>query len=411
MTLPDLQKRAGEERPLSPYRWMVLLVAWIAFLLSFIDRLAWASVAVLVGESLGLTVAALGVFFTAFYVGYVASNAMGGFFVDRFGARVVLVLGLVLLGLFTGCFSYVRSVGAGIMLQALMGLAAGVDYAACIKLLTAWFGIHEHGRAIGFFLTATSLGVVATNLIVPSLLKAFGWGGVYKGLGAITMAWSVITFLILRVAPSGAAEKSIEKPDFSALFRNRDLLILAAAGFGGLWGAWGVAFWANALLVKGRGFSVDEAALVVALFGTGAVVAKPLVGLISDLLGGIRKVPTVICLAGFVVMLLVFGALRTWTAFLLTAPLLGVFAFVYSPLMAASITELAGQQLAGSAAGLTNAFWQLGSAIVPLAVGAVYHASNSFYAAFITLAVGPLLGAVAMLFVREPHRPEFPLNA
>jgi len=103
-------------------------------------------------------------------------------------------------------------------------------------------------------------------------------------------------------------------------------------------------------------------------------------------------------------MLLVFGALRTDIAFMFTAPLLGVFAFVYSPLMAALIAEAAGRELAGSATGLTNALWQLGSAIVPLAVGAVYDAANSFYAAFITLAVGPLLGTIAMLLVREPRR-------
>jgi sugar phosphate permease len=411
MALANVQEHVGAAGGASPYRWVILFIVWIAFLLTFIDRLAWANVAVSVGESLGLTIAALGVFVTAFYVGYVTSNAIGGFFVDRVGGRLMLMLGLVLLGLFTYCFSYMRSVSAGIVLQALMGLAAGVDYAACIKLLTTWFGIRDRGRAVGLFLTATSLGVVTTNLIVPALLKVFGWGGVYHGLGAMTMAWGIITFLVLRDAPSGASGRSIEKPTFAVLFHNRDLLLLAAAGFGALWGTWGVAFWANALLVKGHGFSVERAGLVVALFGIGAVVAKPLVGLISDWLGGIRRVPILICLAGFVVMLLVFGALRTDTAFMLTAPLLGVFAFVPSTLMAVLIAEVAGRQLAGSATGLTNAVWQLGSAIAPLAVGAVYHASNSFYAAFITLAAGPLLGTIAMLPVREPRRTGLRLNA
>src|SRR5206468_6877040 len=109
----------------------------------------WANVAVSVGESLGLTVAALGVFVTAFYVGYVSSNALGGFFVDRFGGRLMLLVALVPLGAFTFCFSYVRSVPAGIALQLLMGLAAGVEYAACIKLFTTWVGGPDRGRAVG----------------------------------------------------------------------------------------------------------------------------------------------------------------------------------------------------------------------------------------------------------------------
>ena len=75
MTLPNVQEHAETEGPPSPYRWVILFIAWIAFLLSFIDRLAWANVAVTASESLGFTVAALGVFVTAFYVGYVASNA------------------------------------------------------------------------------------------------------------------------------------------------------------------------------------------------------------------------------------------------------------------------------------------------------------------------------------------------
>src|SRR6516165_9191510 len=49
------------------YRWIVLLIAWLSFLISFIDRLTWANVAVSAGASLGLSVAELGVVVTAFY--------------------------------------------------------------------------------------------------------------------------------------------------------------------------------------------------------------------------------------------------------------------------------------------------------------------------------------------------------
>ena len=49
-----------------------------------------------------------------------------------------------------------------------------------------------------------------------------------------------------------------------------------------------------------------------------------------------------------------------------------------------------------------NAFWQLGSVTVPLVVGIVYSATGSFLAAFATLAVGPLIGAVIAFFIQEP---------
>lgn len=78
MTLANVQEHAGAAGAASPYRWVILFIVWIAFLLTFIDRLAWANVAVSVGESFGLTIAALGVFVTAFYVGYVTHHDLRG---------------------------------------------------------------------------------------------------------------------------------------------------------------------------------------------------------------------------------------------------------------------------------------------------------------------------------------------
>ena len=85
----------------------------------------------------------------------------------------------------------------------------------------------------------------------------------------------------------------------------------------------------------------------------------------------------------------------------MAAPLLGIGAFVYSPLLAVMAAEAAGPALAGSATGLLAGFWQLGSVIVPLVVGVVYQPSGSFSTALATLAAGPGLGVVFMLFVKE----------
>jgi nitrate/nitrite transporter NarK len=63
---------------------------------------------------------------------------------------------------------------------------------------------------------------------------------------------------------------------------------------------------------------------------------------------------------------------------------------------------MVGRNRLGAAAGMMNAFWQLGSVIVPVAVGAVFQASGSFTAAFAVLATGPVVGAVAMFAIREP---------
>jgi sugar phosphate permease len=312
---------------------------------------------------------------------------------------------MIPLGVCTFLFGFTSSIAMGIGLQVLMGLAAGADYSACVKLAATWFEFRLRGRAMGLLITASSVAVVLTNATVPTLSTWLGWAGVYRLLGATTILVGLLCWLLLRDAPSLAntatGEPGKEKPPVSTLFRNRDLILLSLVGFGALWGTWGFAFWVNALMTKGHGISPVKAGLITAMFGVGAIVAKPLIGLLSDWLGGRRKTLVLICLASFTAMLLMFGTLQSESAFLIAAPLLGITAFVYAPLLAAMVAEIAGPALVGSATGFTNAFWQLGNVIVPVVVGVVYQSTNSFNAAFVALAAGPMFGMFIMFAVRE----------
>ncbi|MEU6036827.1 MFS transporter [Actinomadura sp. NPDC047616] len=389
-----------------PYRWVVLALAWAAFTMTAVDRSTWGPASVSVGEHLGVSLAGLGVFATGYYVGYVISNAAGGVLTDWLGPRVVIGCSLFLAGGFMILFGETDSVAMGIAFQAGVGVFAGCDYSAGVKLISQWFPPKDRGFAMGVFMTATSLGTVIANAVVPSLIAASGWSASYHLFGAGSMVVAVLCLVLLRNsdADAGAARSAPaarRAPDLRPLARNRDLWLIGLAGFGGLWGTYGFITWSNALMIKGSGISATQAGTVVAIFGVAAIVAKPFMGVVSDLFGGRRRLPTVIVLGAFVVTLLAFGTRDSLAGFLWVAPFLGVAAYVYSPLMIALIPEIAGVGLAGSAAGATNAFWQLGSTIVPVVLGAVFQATGSFFWAFATLAVGPLLGMFLMLGVRE----------
>jgi len=393
------------------YRWVILVICWLTFLLSFVDRLTWANVAVSVGESLGLPVAALGVFVTAFYVGYVLCNGLGGFASDWIGGRLTLTFSMLALGTCTFLFGWTASIIMGLIIQALMGLSAGADYASCIKLIVAWFDRGSRGKAMGLFLIASSLGVVTTNAVVPTLAALMGWREVYHGLGAITIVAGIVACLVLRDRPAASAAAVSVAPSLWPLLRNRTMILLTIAGFCGFWGTWGFAFWANALMIRHYGLSPVEAGGVVSLAGAAAMIGKPVFGWLSDRLGGRPKWLIIGSYVLFTLMLVVFGTLSDRLSFLLAAPLLGLGAFVYSPLLAVMVAEVSGAALAGSATGLTAGIWQLGSVIVPVVVGLVFQATGSFVGAFLVLAAGPFLGAACMLFVREPGVAERAVNS
>jgi sugar phosphate permease len=394
----------SDESGVARFRWVILFFAWAGLMLSTVCRLAWGTLALSAGQSLGLPLAALGVFVTAFYVGYVLSNVVGGVTTDRIGGRTTLSVSLLGLAIATFCFGYTPSLVVGLVLQCVMGLTAGADYAAGVKLVSTWFARHERGRAVGLLMSASSIAVIVTNAVLPGVVAKLGWRDTYHGLGICALILAVLTAAIVRnhsahsnAHPSG---HPAEKLRLKTLL-TRNFVLLSLAGCGGFWGTLGFASWAISLMVKGHHLVPVQAGFIVAIAGIAGLISKPSVGWLSDKLGGRRKALTVASFIFFFVALLAFGQLSDIDAFRLAAPFIGIGAFVYSPLLVTLVAEQSGIERAGSAAGIANAVWQSGSAISPAVVGLVFQASHSFQMAFAALAVGPLLGAICMLFVKE----------
>ncbi|MEU4893312.1 MFS transporter [Streptomyces sp. NPDC044780] len=419
-TTASASRDASLARP-SPYRWVILIACWLSFTLTSIDRSTWGPASVFVGDGLGVPIASLGVFATAYYIGYVISNALGGLGVDRYGPRIVLTTSLTGAGVFMTVFGSTPSATVGIAVQAVVGLFAGADYSAGVRLISSWFPSHRLGLPMGIFTTATSLGTAIANAVVPALIAWHGWGTSYHVFGVLSIVVAVPLFLLVRNQPdamtarpvSGGAEKDTDpvtgavrsgsrgRLDFGGIARNRDYVLVCVTGFCGFWGLYGFITWANALMIRGHDMSPGTAGLVVSVFAITAVVAKPVIGYVTDrFCGGARKIPTIAILGVFALALMWFGQLSTPTAFILLSPLLGAAAYGWTPLIVALVPRLVPSSVTGTASGIANAIWQLGSVLVPLAVGAVFSATDSFDAAFVTLAIGPVLAILVIAPVR-----------
>ncbi|MBY8829391.1 MFS transporter [Hephaestia mangrovi] len=382
-------------------RWTILAIAWLALLLSFIDRLAWSSVAAGGHAPTGIPLSSLGSFASAFFAGYVMSNVIGGLAADRFGARLALAASLAMLGVFTAGFSLAAGVASGIALQALMGLAAGADYAATIKLMTVWFGPASRAKAIGLLMTALPVGVIVANAVLPRALGAMSWQALFVLLGAATIALGLLALIGLREAPDAMPPPRSRPGDLLIVLRQGELARLALVGFGAAWGTWGFAFWATALMTRGRGLSPIEAGLATTLFGAAAIIAKPATGWLSDRIS--RRKPLIVAvLAIYAAGLLLFGQLTAPLGYQIVAAFLGFFGFSWGPLLATLIAEAGGRSGAGTATGATNALQQMGGVVVPLAIGGTFAATGSFALAFVVMAAGPITAALVMaLFCRD----------
>ncbi|MDX3413272.1 MFS transporter [Streptomyces cellulosae] len=397
----------SDHPPPSPYRWVVLIACWVSFTLTSIDRSTWGPASVFVGESLAVPLASLGAFATAYYVGYVVSNALGGMGVDRYGGRIMLTVSLLGAGIGMTAFGSTTSATVGIALQALVGLFAGADYSAGIRLITSWFPAASLGLPMGLFTTATSLGTAIANTVVPAMIAKYSWHTSYHTFGIVSIVLAGLLFFLVRPGPMLDADESrSDRParrlDLGALVRNRSLVLTCLTGFCGFWGLYGFITWANALMIKGHSVTPATAGLVVSVFAVTAIAVKPAVGYVTDrFFGGARRTPTIAILAVFGGTLVCFGELGNPNALIWLAPLLGAAAYGWTPLVVALVPRLVPPSVTGSASGIANATWQLGSVVVPVVVGMVFSATGSFSAAFLALAAGPFTGCLIMLAVRE----------
>jgi sugar phosphate permease len=387
---------------LDRYRWIVLLIVWLGFLISGMDRFAWSSISAPVGRELRLPVMLLGTFTTAFYIGYSVSCCVGGFLSDVFGSRKTLTVSLFALGLLTMGFSHVEGLRSGVAIQAAMGFAAGAEYGASVKILANWF-LHEKGRAFGIWLTGTSLAVTFTNLAVPAIVVNYHWQIAYQLLGAGTLLMAAASLFFLRNTPASVPAPRATRAQFRSLMRNPNLLLIALAGAAGFFGTIGFIAWATALMTVGRGIEPIQAGFVTVLFGIGAVAGKPLAGWLYDRVERHARTATVMVMLAFAALLVVFAQCSTLTALRIVAPVLGVFAYAYNPIMVGLYTRAVGPALTGAAAGVVNTAWSLGSSAGPAAVGYVYGTTHSLQYTLLVTAMGPVLAAVFIMFVRDEY--------
>ena len=185
-----------------------------------------------------------------------------------------MLLSVVPLGISTALFSATTNIVSGFVFQAMMGLSAGTIFISGVKLITSWFPPVGRATAMGFFMTATSGGVVAANFVVPFMLQRVGWQGVYQILGGMTLVLGLAVYFVVRDGPRVTGAPSSPSLTRRELFKSKNLWWLTLANIGGPWGTWGFVLWANIFLVSRFNLTPIEAGKVVGSFGLGAIIAK-----------------------------------------------------------------------------------------------------------------------------------------
>ena len=395
---------------------LILLSVWLTFLLSFVMRLSWASVMPILNEALHFTAKMGSQHISAFYFGYALTVLPGGILADRIGYRRTILFSLIGMAAVTALMSTITDYTMAWGLRFLLGVMSGPVQASCLSAIGDHFGPNQRGAAVGIFMSCTSFGITTVNLYAPYVATHYGWQTAFLATAILPLVVLVLCYFTVR-KPSAEvlAQREAEASEAAAklgvgqtslvenlkhIVSNRNIRCLAIAGFFATGTTWGVTQWANLYMVKQLGVTAIYAGQVMSVFGTAALIAKPTIGILSDILPIKKNHLAALVMFLFGPALILFASTANPNMLFVTGPILGIGAFMHSALTNALVVQSAAPHLRGTTAGFVNLFNQIGALLAPLLLGNVLVMTGSYQMSLMSIAIAPIIGACALFFIR-----------
>ncbi len=329
---------------------------------------------------------------------------------DRFGTRIVVLAGSLLLGLGLVTASQAQSLWQfQLLFGGLIGIAAGSFYAPMIAVASAW--IEKH-RSLAVALVSAGMGV-APLTVAPSagwLIAAYDWRTAMLVIGIAAWALLIPASFLVRPAPQSAAGTSANSADVPEIewtaaqaFRTPQFITLALAHFACCAAHSGPIFHMVSYAVV-CGIAPLTAVTVYSLAGFSGLGGRLLLGAVADRIGA-----KPVLVAGLFVQALCIATYLAVARLGEFYALSVVFGLAYGgvmPLYAVLVREFFGARIMGTVFGAVSAFASLGMALGPWAGGFVFDTFHGYVWLHAgSFAIGLAAVAIALSFPSKQRQP------
>ena len=325
---------------------------------------------------------------------------------DRYGTRVVLIVGGLLMGL-----GMVLASRAATLLQfqllfgVIVGLAAGSLYGPITATTTRWF-TQNRTLAVALVSAGLSFGSTIMAPLARWLISTYDWRTAMLVIGDLVWLFVVpVAFLVrnppaapamsaaaaLAAGPQITVGQALRTPQFAAIALTHFACCAAHSG----------PIFHMVTHAIDRGVPAMAAATVLSVAGLASLSGKIVCGLVADRAGVKQTLIAGLALQAVSVIFYLFTReLGTFYALAIS------FGFAYGgvmPLYAVLVREYFGERIVGSVFGAVSTAATLGMALGPWVGGRVFDSIGSYAWMYVgSFAIG--LGAVAIAFTFRPPR-------
>ncbi len=343
-------------------------------------------------------------------------NLPSGAMVDRFGPRLVLVIGGFCFGLGYILMSGVQGLWQIYVFYVVMAVGMSVADVVPLSTIARWF-VKNRGTITGIAKIGTGIGMMTIPLLASHFIEGFGWRTAYLVLGGLAMVALITMAQFLKRDPSKMGLRARGAPPPGATQSNREegtpfrqtirlrpfwtlfimyVLVIACA---------------ETVMIHTVPHAVDlgvsstGAAGILSIIGAGSIAARVIVGIVLDKLGSRRALQ--LC---FIPLIASF----IWLQFADSLWMLYAFAAMYGlshggffTLIAPVVAQLFGTVSHGAIFGTIMAGGGIAGALGPILTGRAYDILGSYQLPFqIIVAVAVAAFLLISSLTRTPYENE-----
>ncbi|MFL6717486.1 MAG: MFS transporter [Burkholderiaceae bacterium] len=415
--------KAVKSPKLKKIQWVALTFLMLAGIVNYLDRSTLSIANHSISQEMGLNASQMGLLLSAFSIAYAFSQLPIGALLDKFGARAMLGLGMLVWSVAQLTGGLVQTLQQFLVARVFLGLGEAPQFPAGAKVVSEWFAVRERGGPTGIFVASSTIGPALAPPILTILMLSFGWRTMFIIMGALGIAvalgWyafyrnrnevELTSSELLYLAEGDSGSNVVQKLSFSEwknLFRHRTTWGMLFGFMGVIYMVWLYLTWLPAYLEHERHMSIARTGWVVSIpyiFGTLGMVSS---GYIADWLMArgmaplnSRKWPICVGLIGAACFTI--PAAYTPSTVMAIVYISAAMAFVNmaSGGAWALVSVAIPRHMVASLGSLQNFGGYLGGSLAPFITGVVVDQTHSFVNALLISAAVAFAAALVYMFV------------
>ncbi len=224
------------------YKWEVLLLLWMAYLLNQGDRQVFNTVLPAIRDALSLTDTSVGWIATIFNLFYAVMVPLGGWAGDRFSRKWVVTVSVLFWSVATMFTGLATSFFWLVILRSVATGGGEAFFGPANYSLLGQYHTDTRARAMSIHQTAYYIGVILAGWLAGLIADSLGWKYSFIIFGAAGVLWGGLMIMRLKdykddKMPAAAKTETEPKPGFLDGFKmvlTTPTALMLTVGFSGL---------------------------------------------------------------------------------------------------------------------------------------------------------------------------------